>query len=417
MTLIDSSSDLSFSIYQVRQAARQLVEAGAVRQSQLLEVMASELEKNQDQVLEANTLDLEASLEMAVPDKVLDWLKLTPERVQTTAKILRRLSSLGDPRVLAQQPLRRMNQSATGYGQVVPLGVIGLVYEAFPDLSAIAAGLCVRTGNGLILKGGNEASQSNQAITQILHRALERLDLPAACLLSLSSDQGDAARTQLVQSEGVDLVIPYGRPSLIQQVLRQATVSVLPTAMGNCYLYWAASGELETVAKLVLDSHRGEPDAVNAIEKVLIHEAHSPSSVAQLCRQLWDQGFQVRGDAALLETLPDLVPLEDSEWDQAYLEKVVALRRVENLNTAAGLINRYSSGHADCLATESYREAYQFTQAVQSAAVYINASPRFSRSPIQASSISLGMTSQRWRGSGFIGLEALMTVKHVIQGI
>ncbi|MBD2257342.1 glutamate-5-semialdehyde dehydrogenase [Pseudanabaena sp. FACHB-2040] len=417
MTLTGSSSDLTYAIYQVRQASRKLFESGAVSQSHLLEVMASELEKNQDEVLEANTLDLEASLEMAVPERVLDWLKLTPERIQTTAKILRRLSSLGDPRVLAQQPLRRMNQSATGYGQVVPLGVIGLVYEAFPELTAIAAGLCVRTGNGLILKGGNEASQSNQAITQILHRALDRVNLPEDCILSLSSDQGDAARTQLVQSEGVDLIIPYGRPSLIQQVLRQATISVLPTAMGNCYLYWAASGELETVFKLILDSHRGEPDAVNAIEKVLIHESHSPASVAQLCRQLWEQGFELRGDNALLDTLPDLLPLDSAEWDQSYLEKMVALRRVDSLETAAALINRHSSGHADCLATESYREAYRFTQAVQSAAVYINASPRFSRNPTQASAISLGMTSQRWRGSGFIGLEALMTVKHVIQGI
>ncbi|HEY9737719.1 MAG TPA: aldehyde dehydrogenase family protein, partial [Trichocoleus sp.] len=252
MALTGSSSDLTYAIYQVRQAARQLVEAGVVNQSHLLEVMADGLEKNQDEVLEANTLDLEASLEMAVPDRVLDWLKLTPERVQTTAKILRRLSSLGDPRVLAQQPLRRMSPSATGYGQVVPLGVIGFVYEAFPELAAIAAGLCVRTGNGLVLKGGNEASQSNQVIAQILHRALDRVGLPEECILSLSPDQGDAARTRLVQAEGVDLIIPYGRPSLIQQVMRQATISVLPTTMGNCYLYWAASGDAETVAQLVL---------------------------------------------------------------------------------------------------------------------------------------------------------------------
>lgn len=417
MTYTESPADLTYALYQVRQAARHLVETGVANQSRLLEVMATELEKNQDQVLEANTLDLEASLEMAVPELVLDWLKLTPERIQATARILRRLSSLGDPRVLAQQPLRRMNQSATGYGQVVPLGVIGFVYEAFPDLAAIAAGLCVRTGNGLVLKGGNEASQSNQAIIQILHDALNRVGLPEDCILSLSANQSEAARTWLVQAEGVDLVIPYGRPSLIQQVMRQATISVLPTAMGNCYLYWAASGELETVTRLVLDSHRGEPDAVNAIEKVLIHQSHSPAAVGQLCRQLWEQGFELRGDDSVRETLPDITPLEAAEWSQPYLQKTVALRRVENLDVAATWINLHSSGHADCLATESYRETYQFTQAIQSAAVYINASPRFSRSPTQASAISLGMTSQRWRGSGFIGLEALMTVKHVIQGI
>lgn len=417
MTLSSSLSDLTFPIYQVRQASRKLVEAGAGSQSQLLELMATELEKAQDTILEANTLDLEASLEMAVPDLVLDWLKLTPERLQMTVRILRRLSSLGDLRVLAQQPLSRLNQAASGYSQVVPLGVIALVYEAFPELAAVAAGLCVRTGNGLILKGGNEASQTNQAMVQVLKQAFDRAGLPEECILSLAADQGDAIRTRLVQSEGVDLIIPYGRPSLIQQVLRQATVPVLPTTMGNCYLYWAASGDLEMVVRLILDSHRGEPDAINAIEKVLIHESHSTASVIQLCRQLWENGFTLRGEGSLLESIPDLTFVADSEWDQAYLSKTVALRWVDRLETATAFINRHSSGHADCVVTESYRESCRFTQIVQSAALYVNASPRFSRNPTQASAISLGMTSQRGRCSGFIGLEALMTVKHVIQGL
>jgi glutamate-5-semialdehyde dehydrogenase len=354
---------------------------------------------------------------MALPEVVIDWLKLTPERLQTTVRILRRLSSLGDPRIVMNQSPSRLNQTVAGYSQVVPLGVIALVYEAFPELAAIAAGLCLRTGNGLILKGGNEASQTNQVITQLITQALQKAGLPEECILSLAADQGEAARTWLMQSEGLDLIIPYGRPSLIQQVLKQATVPVLSAAIGNCYLYWAASGDGEMVTRMVLDSHCGEPDAVNAIEKILIHETVSSQSIALFCRQLWEQGFQLRGDGPLLEEVPDLQPVATEEWNQPYLNRTVALRRVESLDLAVTWINRHSSGHANCLVTESYKEHCQFTQAIQSTAIYVNASPRFSRNPAQISAISLGMTARRGRFSGLIGLDALMTVKQIIQGV
>lgn len=417
MTMSDSQSSFADAIYQVRQATEVLIKAGTDYQSQILEQMALALEKAQDKVLEANTLDLEASLEMAVPDLVLDWLKLTPERIQIAVKILRRLASLGDPRLLARQSTDFLAPAGSGFRQVVPLGVIGLVYEAFPELAAIAAGLCIRTGNGLVLKGGNEASQTNQAIAQTLQLALEAADMPSHCILSLSAEQGDAARAWLMQPQSVDLIIPYGRPSLVQQVVRQAKVPVLPTTMGNCYLYWSASGELDTVLQLILESHRGEPDAVNSIEKVLIHDSHSPSAVAELCRQLWDHGFRLKGGPSLIADMPDISPAALEDWGQTYLSKQVALRRVEGLRTAIDLINRYSSGHADCLVTESYRESRQFTQWVRSAAVYVNASPRFTRNPPQASAISLGMAAQQGGFRGAIGLDALMTIKQVTQGL
>ncbi len=178
MVPFGSQTDFSDAIAQVGQAGRQLAAAGADVQSRLLDTMATYLHDSQDQILEANTLDLEASLDMAVPELVLDWLKLTPERLQTACKILHRLGSLGDPRVLTPQPISRLTQAMSGYSQVVPLGVVALIYEAFPELAAIMAGLCVRTGNGLILKGGNEASQTTQVILQALYAALEQAELP-----------------------------------------------------------------------------------------------------------------------------------------------------------------------------------------------------------------------------------------------
>ncbi|MGG6240827.1 aldehyde dehydrogenase family protein [Nodosilinea sp. AN01ver1] len=417
MVELATQADFSAAVEQVRQASHILVAAGAETQSRLLEAVANAVEASLDDILEANTLDLEASLDMAVPERVLDWLKLTPERLQTTAKILRRLAYLGDPRGLLHPAPSRLSKAVAGYGQVVPLGVVALVYEAFPELAAIAAGLSLRTGNGLILKGSNEAGQTNQVILQALHQAIDQVGLPQHCILSLTEEQGDVARSWLLQDPGVDLIIPYGRPGLVQQVVRQAGVPVLPTAMGNCYLYWSASGQLDTVTHMILDSHRGEPDAVNAIEKVLVHRGCSPSALAQLCHTLWDQDFEVLANEALLADLPNVKPTTAADWSRPFLSKTVAFGLVENVQAAAALINRHSSGHANAIATEAYAEGSRFTQLTTSAVVYVNTSPRFVRNPAQAAAIALGMTAQRGRCSGFVGLNALLTTQHVLQGL
>lgn len=417
MVSLGSQEELSAAISEVAQAGYGLWLAGVETQSRVLEAMAAQLEASQNEILEANTLDLEASLEMAVPDLVLDWLKLTPERLHIASKILRRLASLGDPRWLNALPTSRWAKDATGYSQVVPLGVVAFVYEAFPELAAIMAGFCVRTGNGLILKGGNEASQTNQAIAQALHRALSKHNISPMMVLPLADDSGDAARSWLLQDPGVNLVIPYGRPSLVKQVMRQAAVPVLPTAMGNCYLYWSASGASSTVTQIVLDSHRGEPDAINALEKVLIHSGCSTAAIVQLCRALWENGFTVLGDDALREEIPDLLPPADRDWQKPFLAKRVLLGRVASLAEAADWMNRYSSGHANVIVSETYSETVQFPRLVNSAVVYINTSPRFMRNPSQAAAIALGMTTQQGRCQGFVSLSALLAVRHVLQGL
>jgi glutamate-5-semialdehyde dehydrogenase len=417
MVNLATHTDFSAAVEQVRQASRELVTAGADAQSQLLEAVAAEIHASLDAILEANTLDLEASLDMAVPERVLDWLKLTPERLQTTTKILRRLAALGDPRSLLPIAPSRLSKAVAGYGQVVPLGVIALVYEAFPELAAIMAGLCLRTGNGLILKGSNEASQTNQAIWQALHQALERVGMPEHCILPLTEEQGDVARTWLLQAPGIDLVIPYGRPGLVQQVVRQAGIPVLPTAMGNCYLYWSATGHLDAVAQMIVDSHRGEPDAVNALEKVLVNRSCSASALVQLCHTLWDQGFDVLADESLLIDLPEVKLAAAADWERPFLRKAVALRWVDDVQAAAAWINRHGSGHVSAIATETYSERSRFTQMATSAVVYVNTSPRFVRNPAQASAIALGMTAQRGRCSGFVGINALLTTQHILQGL
>ncbi len=384
--------------------------------SNAVSAMAQALKSSVNDILEANTLDLEASREMAVPELILDWLKLTPERLQATIEILERLGKLPDPLRRVRNADYQLQDSQT-YCQLMPLGVIALIYEAFPELGAIAAGLCIKTGNSLILRGGSEASHSNEAISRALKSALDETDLPAGSVHLLGTEGGSAVvRDLITQDRYLNLVIPYGRPSMVQQVMRQSTVPVLKTAMGNCHLYWAVSGSLEMVRSMILDSHQSQPDPVNAIEKVLIHRSSQPSSLVTLWNSLKEKGFEVRGDEELSQAFADLKLAEDEEWDRAYLKKIVAFRVVDNLESAIAFINLHSSGHADCIVTESYQESRYFALGVSSASTYINTSPRFSRNPSQGDSVFLGMSNQKGQRRGLISLETLTTLKHIVQG-
>ena len=415
---VDAFGADSDPIATARRAYQASLKLGLIKgadRSHALVAMAQALKRSFDDILEANTLDLEASREMAVPELILDWLKLTPERLQTTVDILQRLGELSDPLRRVRNAEYQLADSQT-YWQLMPLGVIALIYEAFPELGAIAAGLCIKTGNSLILKGGSEASHSNAVIALALQSALEETGMPVGCLELMAAEQGVVIRDLVTQDQYLNLVIPYGRPSLVQQVVRQSTVPVLKSAMGNCYLYWSVSGSLDMARWIIVDSHQSEPDPVNAIEKVLIQRTAMPSSLVTLWKSLKDKGFEIRGDAELVEAFGELKLAGDSEWNIAYLNKTVAFKLVDSLEAAIAWINQYSSGHADCIVTESYQESRHFALGVNSASSYINASPRFSRNPSRGDSVFLGMSNQRGHRRGLISLETLTTVKHIVQG-
>ncbi len=413
--VIDDYPEPMTSAKHAFQASLKLGTTKGIERSRAVLAMAQAIENDFDEILEANTLDLEASREMAVPELILDWLKLTPSRLENTIKILQRLGELSDP-------LRRVRtadyqqEDSQSYTQLMPLGVIAFIYEAFPDLGAIAAGFCIKTGNSIILKGSTEASNSNAAIANSLQTAITKVGLPAGCVELITAEHGASVRDLVTQDEYLSLVIPYGRSSLIQQVVRQATCPVLKSAMGNCYLYWSVNSSLEMIRWMIIDSHESEPDQVNAIEKVLIHRQALPSSLSVLWGSLKEKGFELKGDAELVAAFPYLQLAKDEEWGTPYLTKTVAFKLVDSLESAISWINQYSSSHADSIVTESYQESRQFALGVNSASTYINASPRFSRNSSRGDAVFLGMSNQKGHRRGFISLETLTTVKHIIQG-
>ncbi|MEQ9551859.1 MAG: glutamate-5-semialdehyde dehydrogenase [Coleofasciculus sp. G3-WIS-01] len=416
MEASDPTPQVNSVMIRAYRASVALATTKGVDRSGGVHAMVKALQSAFDDILDANTMDLEASREMAVPDLVLDWLKLTPERLQIAIGILQRIGELSDPIRRVMNASYQLDHSQT-YCQMMPLGVIALIYEAFPELGAIAAGFCIKTGNSLILKGSSEASQSNQVIAQALQNALDDAGLPSGCLELFPSEQGASIRDLVTRDDYLNLVIPYGRPTLVQQVLQQSTAPVLRSAMGNCYLYWSSSGSWDVVRSIILDSHASIPDPVNAIEKVLIHRNQKPSSVMNLCKSLSEKGFKLKADAELAAKFPEQLTLaSESEWSQPYLDKVVAFKLVDNTEDAIAWINQYSSRHADCLVTDSYLESRQFSLKVDSASVYLNSSPQFSRNPKRGDSVFLGMSNQKGYRRGMITLETLTTLKQVVQG-
>ncbi|NEP16845.1 MAG: aldehyde dehydrogenase family protein [Leptolyngbya sp. SIO4C1] len=409
MATVDKS-DISGLLGQLRQTATQLAQTSATVRSQALATMGDALTKQQDALLEANTLDLEISREMAVPEAVTDWLKLTPERVSRAASILHRLAAIGET-------VGSWGNSGQGSAEVVyvrPLGIVALIYEAFPELGAIAAGLCLQTGNALVLKGGNESSQTNHALVNILQAAIAQAGLSPQSLLFIPPERSEVLRSTLVRQPEIDLVIPYGRPQLVEELVQQATVPILPTRMGNCYLCWCPSAEAATVYHMIVDSHRGEPDAVNSIEKVIVVGDCSDMTLVHLWSQLLEAGFELRAEEALMPLFGALRSSRTADWQRPYLRRTVAFRRAATLADAVAWANQYSSGHADSVATTSYAESRQFIATIRSASVYLNTSPRFARNPKESAAIALGMSNQAGRTGGVVGINALMSAQRIV---
>lgn len=395
-------------------AGRKLSVKSSKQREQAIGSMATAIRAAAQDILEANTLDLEASRESGISELLLEWLKLTPERLQRYIDLLHRLGELSF--TSGNSDLGSPTNDRHRYSQVKPLGTIAFVYEALPQLAIIAAGMTIKTGNSLILRGSKESQHTNFAIETAIKLGLDQVDFPQTAVQLINSDP-ELLSALLTNTQQVNLVIPYGRPSLIDRITQQATVSILPAAIGNCYLYWGANGDLDLVRHAICDSHVGEPDAVNAIEKVLIHVDRGSNALTMLWKNLQEKGFQLRGDRDLVALYSEYLQLaEDREWHQPYLRKTIAFKSVQGVDEAMRIIGRLSSGHADCIVTDSYLETQQFVDGIDSATVYINTSPRFYRHQRGNDRIWLGMSNYHSSQRGAIGLAALTATQQVTMG-
>jgi glutamate-5-semialdehyde dehydrogenase len=417
-TVSTAPEDLTGFVYQSHAASTFLASVNFEERNRILLEIAEAVKQHRNQILEANTLDLEASREMAIPDIVLEWLKLTPERLQNAIDCVKQLAALPDP-------LSTGNFNPDGYRRV-PLGAMAFVYEAFPQLGLVAAAMCLKAGNSLILKGGSESINSNTVIANVIKNVMQKCALHEATLAI--APQGSAIKDLLNQGKYLRLVIPYGRPSFVQQVSKQSTVTVMPSVMGNCYTYIAPSSNLEYANQIIKASRSSDPDPVNAIEKAIVHRDWLDRGLIDWIINLQQQGLTVRGcDSTVaycrhhMDRLHGEVAAE-TQWGNAYLDHTIAIKVVDRLDEAIAWMNQYSSGHADLILTDSLQESHQFATQANSSTVFINTSNQFKRCGSLDSNgnkrVILGMSSLKTRGSsrhpGAIDLYSLTTTKRIV---
>jgi glutamate-5-semialdehyde dehydrogenase len=376
-----------------------------------IKCIAQAFEQNYYLLLEANTLDLEA-IQSREPDAQhppipLEWLRLTKEHIQRWIKAFNLIAGSPDP----------LRQMAGFYSprqcHWMPLGVVGLAYEGLTEVAAMAIGMALKTGNVLVLHASSDNAFTHAALLQICQEALQAQHFPEGCLLSMS--ESDFARhCELPNRPAIRQWIAYGRPDWRTQIRSNLSSSVMESMIGNCYLYWAASGGVDSVREMILASHIGEPDAVNAIEKVLVHPQHSSSSLVRLWADLRSKGFVVYGNEAIVAEFPEVKLLAPDEWSKPCFRKQVAFCGVQDINEAIAFINQHSSGHADAIVTESYEASQQFVQQIRSTAVYLNATARFQRCQFAEGDVVLGTTGRS--GFGSIRMQSLLMPKRVVYG-
>jgi len=387
--------ELASVVYQAYADGAQLLDLSPLQRRKLITTIAEVAQQQKDQVLEANTLDLVASREMAVPEVVLEWSKLTPERWQKVIEYLKQLAELPDPFAYDQQESVRR----------VPLGTIAFVYEGFSQLALLSAAMCLKTANSVLIKGGTESSHTQMAIAKVLRHALQKQGLSEHIVATTPT--GCGIKELISQDKYIRLLIPYGRPSFVQQLCKQATVSILPTAIGNCYLYVAPSGSLERAREIILASRQHQPDPITAIEKVVLHsqwlEVEAGHSWIEWVRTLQNSGLKVRGcditTAQWRQHSSESELSSENNWGQAFLDNSLAIKIVDSTAEAISWINQYSSGHADCVLTDSVSEAHQIVNRLNSSTITINNYYQFRRGGQGANQVLLGMSSLKTRGA------------------
>ncbi len=397
----------------LRAARRLATMKSAAKQGALL-AMAKALRTRQSLILEANTLDLENARQNDLSESLLDRLKLTPQRIEGMAVSLEQIAELRDP--IGEVVRGWQHPQGMEIRQIrVPLGLIGIIYEARPNVTADAIGLCIKSGNGVLLKGGKEADLSNRAISEILSRAAYDSGIPEGCIQQLPAERA-IVDAMIRLDRYLALVIPRGGSALIDFVVKNASVPVLETGVGNCHLYVSSSANLEMSQRILINAKVQRPSVCNSVEKLLIHRDAVPTHLRSLLDALIDAGVEVRGCPRTRIFDPSVIGAVEADWSTEYSDKIIAVKIVDSTHEAIDWINHYGSQHSEAILTASLEEAQAFTQQVEAAAVYVNASTRFTDGGEFGFGAEIGISTQRLHARGPVGLPELTSTKYVIIG-
>jgi len=408
-------TDIKTLALQCRDAARQLGQLSSTARSALLQSMAAALEADAAAILAANARDLQAARDKGVGSAMLDRLALDPPRLAGIANALREVAALPDPVGEVTRDYLRPNGIRVQKVRV-PLGVIAMIYEARPNVTADAAALCIKAGNGVILRGGSEAIHSNTAIAASLKRALREAGLADAALTLVEDLRRETMLELLQLNDVIDLAIPRGGEGLIRFVAEHARVPVIKHYKGVCHLYVDDSADTQLALGLLIDGKVSRPAACNSLETLLVHTDIAPRFLPLAAEALRARGVELRGDAATQALVPGVSAASEDDYAAEYLDLILAIRVVDSLDGAIAHIQRHTSDHTEVIATGNPAHAEAFVHALRSAVVMVNASSRFSDGGELGLGAEIGISTTRLHSYGPMGLEALTVERFVVRG-
>ena len=399
-----------------KEAARVLATAGTAKKNEALSAIADILSARQAEWLEANAADIAAAKENGMRPAMLDRLTLTPERVAGIVDAVRQVISLPDPIGRVTKMETRPNGLIIGK-RTVPLGVIAIIFEARPNVTVDAAALCLKSGNVCILRGGKEAFRSNMAVTKLMREALVSVGLPEDCISLVQDTSRETANELMHLDKYVDVLIPRGGAGLIRTVAKESSVPVIRTGEGVCHIYIDSEADLDMGAKVLYNAKCSRPSVCNAVECVLIHEAVLEPFLAKAVPLLKEKNVELRCDGKALDILGSQgIPAVEEDWDAEYDDYILAVRTVKDTQEALDFIAAHSTGHSEAIITKNYFTAQHFLDQVDAAAVYVNASTRFTDGGEFGLGAEIGISTQKMHARGPMGLEELTSSKYIIYG-
>lgn len=385
--------------------------------------MADALIKNMDSILKANLVDINIGKEKGMSKALLDRLLLDEGRIESMAKGLKEIASLPDPIGEIDKMWKRPNGITIGQMRV-PLGVIGIIYEARPNVTVDATALCLKSGNAVILKGGSEALESNKAIAEVISSACESAGLPKGCINFIDTPDREAVNLLLKLNKYIDVIIPRGSGSLINFVVQNSTVPVIQTGEGNCHIFIDKDADLKMGVEIVLNAKTQRPGVCNAAETLLVHRDVAAEFIPMVLKMLFDKDVEIRGCKNTLEIMckfpldegSKLLLADEKDWETEFLDLILAVKIVDSLEEAINHIYKYSTRHSEVIVTNNYMNSQKFLRQVDSAAVYVNASSRFTDGFEFGFGGEIGISTQKLHARGPMGLTQLTSTKYIIYG-
>ena len=398
-----------------KEVSRQIGNLDTNTKNEVLRAAAEAIVAHTEEIIRENEKDLARGRENHMPEGLLDRLMLNPSRLEQMAEGLRQVAELSDPIGEVLSMKKRPNGLMIGKKRV-PLGVVGMIYEARPNVTVDAFALCFKTGNAVILKGGSDAISSNIVIVSVLQEVLEAHGIPRAAVSLIEDTSRETAAAFMKMNEYVDVLIPRGGAGLINSVVQNSTVPVIQTGVGNCHVFVDESADLEKAARIVINAKTQRPGVCNACESLLVHEAIAEKFMPEIGKALQERKVEIRGDEATQGLVSGAVPATEADWATEYEDYIISARVVKDIDEAICHIRKYSTGHSEAIVTENYTNAQRFLNEVDAAAVYVNASTRFTDGGQFGFGAEIGISTQKLHARGPMGLKELTTTKYIIYG-